>query len=224
MSTIPEPSVNDLSPVVKAGVEKEPVALIDTSGSMSWPVADGSDVRRMDVVGEAMGLLVKNLEDQDSQAAAEQAAGDDEHGGLLVHLFSDHATELGDLNSANWRQKWDSIRWGGGTRIMSAWEAAQDDYLEEFGDVPALDRPALLTLVITDGEAQDGAEFAQVLEQAGAQRKFCVAVLGFGPDHDRTLAAYKAVEARNGKHVRVVTFGGETDPASIAGDLITLIG
>lgn len=224
MSTIPEPSVNDLSPVVKAGVEKEPVALIDTSGSMSWPVADGSDVRRMDVVGEAMGLLVKNLEDQDSQAAAEQAAGDDEHGGLLVHLFSDHATELGDLNSANWRQKWDSIRWGGGTRIMSAWQAAQDDYLEEFGDVPALDRPALLTLVITDGEAQDGAEFAQVLEQAGAQRKFCVAVLGFGPDHDRTLAAYKAVEARNGKHVRVVTFGGETDPASIAGDLITLIG
>jgi ABC-type sugar transport system substrate-binding protein len=219
-----EPSVNDLSPVVTPGVEKEPVALIDTSGSMSWPVADGSTVRRMDVVGEAMGILVKSLEDEDSQAAAEQAGGDDEKGGLLVHLFSDHATELGDLNSANWREKWGSIHWGGGTRIMSAWKAAEDDYLEEFGDTPALDRPVLLTLVVTDGEAQDGDEFTKVLQQAGPSRKFCVAVVGFGPDHDATLAAYKAVEAQNGKHVRVVTFGGETDPAAIAADLITLLG
>lgn len=223
MST-PEPSVNDLSPVVKPGVAKEPVALIDTSGSMSWPVADGSTVRRMDIVGEAMGILVKHLEAEDSQAAAEQADGDDEKGGLLVHLFADHATELGDLNSSNWRQKWEGIRWGGGTRIMAAWEAAQDDYLEEFGDTPALDRPVLLTLVITDGEAQDAAAFTQVLREANAQRKFCVAVLGFGPDHDATLAAYKAVERDNGKHVRVVTFGGETDPAALADGLITLIG
>jgi len=223
MST-PEPSVNDLSPVVKPGVEKEPIALVDTSGSMSWPVADGSSVRRMDVVGEAMGILVKYLETEDSQAAAEQAGGDDDKGGLLVHLFSDHATELGDLNSANWRDKWAGIRWGGGTRIMSAWQAAEQDYLEEFGDTPALDRPVLLALVITDGEAQDADQFEQVLAQAGPQRKFCVAVLGFGPDHDATLAAYKAVEAKNGKHVRVVTFGGEDDPAAIAQDLITLIG
>jgi hypothetical protein len=219
-----EPSVNDLSPVVKAGVEKEPVALVDTSGSMSWPVAEGSSTRRMDVVGEAMGILVKHLEAEDSQAAAEQADGDDDKGGLLVHLFSDHATELGDLNSSNWREKWNTIQWGGGTRIMSAWEAAQNDYLEEFGDVPALDRPALLTLVITDGEAQDADQFIKVLEQAGPQRVFCVAVLGYGPDHDSTLGAYKAVEATHGKHVRVVTFGGEDDPAAIAADLITLIG
>lgn len=224
MTSMAEPSVNDLSPVVAAGVEKEPVALIDISGSMSWPVADGSSVQRREVVGEAMGILVKYLEGEDSQAAAEQAGGDDDKGGLLVHLFSDHAEELGDLNSSNWRKKWDSIRWGGGTRIMSAWEAAQADYLEEFGEVPALDRPVLLTLVITDGEAQDGAEFAKVLEQAGPQRKFCVAVLGFGADHDATLAAYRAIEAKNGKHVRVVTFGGETDPSAIAESLIQLIG
>jgi len=224
MSSIAEPSVNDLSPVVAKGVEKEPVALVDISGSMSWPVADGSTVQRREVVGEAMGLLVKYLEGEDSQAAAEQADGSEDKGGLLVHLFSDHAEELGDLNSANWRQKWDSIRWGGGTRIMSAWEAAQNDYLEEFGEVPALDRPVLLTLVITDGEASDWDEFSKVLEQATAQRKFCVAIVGHGADHDRTLAAYKAVEAKNGKHVRVVTFGGETDPAAIAQDLILLVG
>jgi hypothetical protein len=224
MSSITEPSVNDLSPVVAKGVEKEPIALVDISGSMTWGVAEGSGTSRREVVGEAMGLLVKSLEDEDSQAAAEQAGGSDEKGGLLVHLFSDHAEELGDLNSSNWRQKWDSIRWGGGTRIMAAWEAAQNDYLEEFGEKPALDRPVLLTLVITDGEASDWDEFSQVLEQATSQRKFCVAIVGHGEDHDRTLAAYKAVEAKNGKNVRVVTFGGETDPASIANDLILLVG
>ena len=47
MSSMAEPSVNDLSPVVAKGVEKEPVALVDISGSMSWPVAEGSsDTRR----------------------------------------------------------------------------------------------------------------------------------------------------------------------------------
>ena len=224
MTSIAEPSANDLSPVVAKGVEKEPVALIDISGSMSWPVADGSSVQRREVAGEAMGILVKHLEGEDSQAAGEQSGGSDDKGGLLVHLFSDHAEELGDLNSSNWRAKWDSIRWGGGTRIMAAWEAAQNDYLKEFGKVPALDRPVLLTLVITDGEAQDAAEFEKVLEQAGPLRKFCVAVLGFGPDHDATLAAYKAAEAGNGDHVRVVSFGAVTDPASIAQDLILLVG
>ena len=224
MSSMAEPSVNDLSPVVAKGVEKEPIALVDISGSMTWAVAEGSSVSRRDVVGEAMGLLVKSLEDEDSQAAAEQAGGSDEKGGLLVHLFSDHHEELGDLNSSNWRKKWNGIRWGGGTRVMAAWEAAQNDYLEEFGEKPALDRPVLLTLVITDGEASDWDEFSKVLEQATSQRKFCVAIVGHGEDHDRTLAAYKAVEARNGKHVRVVTFGGETDPASIANDLVLLVG
>jgi hypothetical protein len=219
-----EPSVNDLSPVVAKGVEKEPIALIDISGSMAWPVAEGSTVQRREVVGEAMGILVKHLEAEDAQAAAEQADGGDEKGGLLVHLFSDHTEELGDLNSSNWRQKWASIRWGGGTRIMPGWEAAQASYLEEFGEVPAIDRLTLLVLVVTDGEASDWDQFSQVLEQANSTRKFCVAIVGDGADHDRTLVAYKAVEARNGRNVRVVTFGGETDPAEVANGLILLVG
>ena len=224
MSSIAEPSVNDLSPVVAKGVEKEPIALVDISGSMTWGVAAGSDVQRREVVGEAMGLLVRALEGEDSQAAHEQADGADDKGGLLVHLFSDHTEELGDLNSSNWRKKWESIAWGGGTRIMPAWQAAQESYLEEFGEVPALDRPALLVLVVTDGEASDWDEFADVLGQAGATRKFCVAIVGYGEDHDRTLRAYKAAEAKNAKHVRVVTFDSVTDPAAIANDLILLVG
>lgn len=225
----PEPTINDLNPVIPAGVPREPIALIDTSGSMTWsatgPGTSDFPLRR-DVVGEAMGMLIRALEGQDSQAAAEQAAGDEDRGGLLVHLFADQDTELGDLNSANWRDKWGGIRWGGGTRIMSAWQAAQDAYLEEFGQTPVTSRPALLTLVITDGEAVDGDQFAKVMQAADAKSDiyFRVAIVGFGEEHDTTLHSYKAVESANADHVRVVTFGGETDPQTVANGLISLVG
>jgi hypothetical protein len=217
-----EPSINDLNPVLKRGVPREPIAIIDTSGSMDWPATEANPVKRREVVGEAMGMLVAALAAQDSQAAQEKAAGEDK-GGLLTFTFASKASELGDLSPENWRQKWDSIRWGGGTSIMPAWALAEEAYLEEFGETPALDRPALLTLVITDGEARDAAEFAKVLEQAKTGRYFCVAVVGYGADHDQTLSAYQKVAAAN-PHVRVVTFGGETNPKTIADGLISLVG
>ncbi|MGH3843844.1 MAG: hypothetical protein ACRDS0_20720 [Pseudonocardiaceae bacterium] len=51
----------------------------------------------------------------------------------------------------------------------------------------------------------------------------CVAVLGFGGEHDAALAAYQQVAAGN-DHVRVVTFGSETDPSVIADGVLSLIG
>jgi hypothetical protein len=219
-----EPTINDLNPVIKAGVEREPIALIDTSGSMDWPAAHGSHVKRRDLVGEAMGLLVAHLEGQDSQAADEQAQGGTELGGLLTYGFASDVTDLGDLNSANWKHKWGDVQWGGGTAIMPAWEAAQESYMEEFGEVATIDRPALLTLVITDGEATDAEAFGKVLAAAKSTRYFVVAIVGFGPDHDNTLGAYKICEATNPDHVRVVTFDSETDPSVIADALISLVG
>jgi hypothetical protein len=53
MATI-EPSVNDLSPMLKPGVEKEPMLLLDTTGSMSYAAAADSTVERRQVIGEAM--------------------------------------------------------------------------------------------------------------------------------------------------------------------------
>lgn len=219
-----EPSINDLNPLLKEGVEKEPIALIDTSGSMSFAVSEGSNIQRRDVVGEAMGILVKHLEDEDSQAAAEQAEGSDDKGGLLTYGFASGVTEFGDLNSSNWRDRWGKVKWGGGTYIMPAWQKAQEEYLGEFEDVPTMDRPALLALIITDGEAADADKFTAVLENAGAGRYFTVAVVGYGDEHDKTLRAYKAAEQKNPKHVRVVTFGGETDPTVIAEGLKSLVG
>lgn len=211
-------------PLVPAGQNKEVICLLDTSDSMNWEAAEGSNVSRWSVVTEALPAFVAALENQDTEAAAEQAGGDDEKGGLLIHGFSNIHTELGDFNTSNIARRMQSIRVGGGTTIMPAWRAAQEDYMEEFGDRDALDRPALLTLVITDGEATDAADFGQVLSKAGVGRYFAVAVVGHGRDHDKTLRSYQAAADANPKHVALMSFDSVTNPKTLADDLILLAG
>lgn len=209
-------------PLVPGWRKKEVIALLDTSGSMEWEAAEGSSVTRHALVGEALPLFVRALEGEDSAAAAEQAGGSDEKGGLLIHGFSSVHTELGDFNSSNFQRRWDAIRWGGGTTVMPAWKAALADFNEEFGD--ETEPPVLLCLVITDGEATDAAEFGKVLEQKNPDRYFAVAVVGHGPDHDRTLASYAGAEQANPKHVKVMAFDSVTNPQDLANDLILMAG
>jgi hypothetical protein len=222
-----EPSIedlaNNLTPLTRA--ETEPMLLLDTSGSMTWPAADGSNVSRQQVVGEAIGAIVRALEAKDSQAERERAAGVDEAeiGGLYTIGFADGPTDYEDLNSANLAAKWGKIQWGGRTQITGGWDALVEQYTEEFGDMPKQDRPHLLALIITDGEAQDGAQFAKTLEAQGGKTYVVVAVVGFGPDHDATLQQYRAIEAKN-SNVRVITFDSVTDPATISESLLALIG
>jgi hypothetical protein len=228
---------SEITPAVSASRKKEPVCLLDLSGSMDWEAEpggaewNGDSGGRRGVVVAALPLLVRHLESLDSEAAAEQAEGDDDRGGLLVHGFSGGHVEIGDLNSSNIGRKLAEVAWGGGTHVMPAWKAARADYDEEFGDREPEDQPTLLTLVITDGEADDWDAFAPVLEKADAKHVFAVAIVGHGDAHDRTLRAYKAAADRNkaqdkyGKsHVSVVSFDGVTNPAELAEDLITLVG
>lgn len=218
-----EPSVNDLSPILARGVDNEPMLLLDTTGSMSYPVAQGATVQRRQVIGEAIGRVVEVLAVKDSQAATEQAAGTDA-GGLMTVTFAGGTAEcIEDLNPGNWRQKWGAIRWGGGTQIMPGWDTLIEVYMTEFGAVPKLDRPHLLALVITDGEADDTAAFTAALAQARGGIYVCIAVLGFGAEHDAALSAYQQVAAGN-DHVRVVSFGSETDPTAIADGVLSMIG
>lgn len=220
-TTTPAPQRAE-QPLVPAWREKEVVCLLDTSGSMEWEAADGSPVTRHALVGEALPLFVTALEGEDSAAAGEQAGGSDEMGGLLIHGFSNVHTELGDFNSSNFARRWAAIRWGGGTAIMPAWKAALADFNEEFGD--NAEPPALLTLVITDGEAKDAAEFAKVLEDKHAGRYFAIAVVGHGADHDATLRSYTGAAKANPKHVSVMSFEAVTNPKDLATDLITMAG
>lgn len=220
--TTPTPRVE--KPLVPAGQNKEVICLLDTSGSMEWEAAAGSDITRWQVVSEALPAFTRALEDQDTEAAGEQAGGSDELGGLLIHGFSNLHTELGDFNTSNITRKMQQVKIGGGTTIMPAWEAAQNDFLEEFGDRDVLDRPALLTLVITDGEATDAAQFEQVLRKAGPGRYFAVAIVGYGADHDSTLRSYQGAAQANPKHVTVMSFDSVTNPQELANDLILMAG
>ena len=113
---------------------------------------------------------------------------------------------------------------------MPAWKAALADYDEEFGDRDPDEQPTMLTLVVTDGEADDWQDFEPVLEKATAKRVFVVAIVGHGRKHDATLAAYQQAARKNaaqdkfGKvHVEVVSFDAVTNPEEIALDLITLV-
>jgi len=116
-----EPSIaelNDLTPV-KPGVQKEPQFAIDTSGSMSWPAAEGQTTTRWEVVVEALGRLVTDLEGHDSQAAAEAAAGKDA-GGVMTVTFASTVVDLEDLSTANWRKKLSTVQVGGSTLLTPA--------------------------------------------------------------------------------------------------------
>jgi hypothetical protein len=222
-----EPTVeelaNNLAPLT--GAETEPLAAFDKSGSMSWPAAEGSTVSRMAVVSESIGQIVAALAAKDSQADREHAEGADEAevGGLMSVAFSDKVQDLEDLNPANLAHKWATVRPGGGTLVVPAWNRLMEIYLDEFGDKPVQDRPYPLILIVTDGEAQDGDAFAKILEQQGGHTYVVVAVVGFGEDHDRTLKQYRAIEAAN-KHVRVLTFDSVTNPTTISDSLLALIG
>src|SRR5579859_4430626 len=98
---------SEIGPAVSANRKKEPVLLLDLSTSMDWGAANenGADYpdpgsRRAIVIG-ALNGLVRALEAEDSEAAAEQAGGSDERGGLMTHGFANEHVEIGDLNTSN---------------------------------------------------------------------------------------------------------------------------
>jgi histidyl-tRNA synthetase len=55
------------------------------------------------------------------------------------------------------------IKFEGGTYIALGWQRLLEVYNEEFGQKPRAERPKLLALIITDGQAEDIDQFAQVL-------------------------------------------------------------
>jgi hypothetical protein len=198
--------------------EKEPMLLLDTTGSMNYGTSQDESTPRKDTIKEAIGIIVAELAEEDSQAAKEEAGG-----GLRTVTFAGGtAFDIGDLNPNNLEQKWANIKWAGGTRIMPGLNKLVEVYNEEFGSEPPAERPLLMALVITDGEADDTDQFAHAVAQAAGGVYFALAIIGYGPDHDAALRQYKAIEDKNA-HVRVLPFAAETDPDVIARALLKMI-
>ncbi len=106
---------------------------------------------------------------------------------------------------------------------MPGWNALNEVFLDEFGDVPQLDRPKMLALVITDGEADDTDAFASEMQKVGKRAYVVLAVMGYGEEHDRALKVYQDVASAN-DHVRVVSFGNTADPNRIADAVVSIVG
>lgn len=229
MSTIQEePGIGDISPIAAQGVETEPMLLLDTTGSMTWSNTgpeQSTPPSRWSVLSESLGDIVTILGEKDSQAEKEKAAGEDA-GGLMTVTFAGGAAEcIDDLSPENWQTKLGDVerRLGGGTLIMPGWNTLVETYLEEFGETPALDRPKMAALVITDGEANDTDEFAAEMAKVKNRAYVALAIMGYGPEHDRAFEVYKKVAETN-DHIRVVSFGNTTSSESITKAVISLLG
>lgn len=211
-------SSQSVPPFGAPGEEKEPMLLLDTTGSMNYPTEEGGQTKRRETIQEAIQLVVAELAKEDSQSAHEE-----EGGGLRTVTFAGgEAYDIEDLNPDNLHAKWARIRWGGGTYIMPGLQKVLEVYKDEFGSRPAEERPTLLALVITDGEAEDTNEFAQAISKVGGSMYMALAIIGFGQEHDRALRAYEQIATQN-KHVKVIPFGSETDPETIANALLRMI-
>lgn len=199
------------------GPEKEPMLLLDTTGSMNYATSERDPTPRKNTIREAISLIVARLAVADSQAEEEE-----EGGGLRTITFADGlAHDLGDLNPDNLVQKWNAIRWSGGTRIMPGFNLLLKTYTDEFGNEPPAERPLLLALVITDGEADDTDAFKNMIARSAGSMYVVLAIIGYGPEHDRALRAYQQVESQNA-HVKVLSFASETDPEMIASALLRM--
>jgi hypothetical protein len=228
--------------------EVEPDIAFDCSGSESWEIADGSSISRWAVQMEAIRQLVAAAEELDSQAAAEQAGGDDDKGGLYAAGFNHELIKIGagpkydqkfvaeraqddegDLNSSNFDAKIKALitRHGeelpsGGTVIMPTVSYLDAHYMGEFGERDLADRPKRARVVFTDGELKDAREFGQRLAENHSDKwpeeDWFIAILGHGDEHDTTLAQYQQIAERH-RNVHVYSFEEVTNPAEIAEDM-----
>lgn len=105
---------------------------------------------------------------------------------------------------------------------MPGFKLLLQTYTKEFGSKPAEQRPTLMALVITDGEAEDTEEFKNAVAQARNNMYVVLAIVGYGSEHDKALQAYQQVAAQN-THVMVLSFDGETDPSVLADALLRMI-
>lgn len=219
------------------GREIEVIEIMDVSGSNDEQAGPDSRMTKKELIIAMQPHLVAALEGDDSQAAAEQADGSSDKGGVRVFYAnepqpivfeegedeSDDPRDGKDHNTANVQDRLRQVPWGGRTYLMPAIHAAETAYQAEFGDRPMRNRPALEVLIITDGKLSDPEPFEKWLSQADELCVVAVAVIGYGDGHDEAVRHYRKLAAKN-KYLTVVALTGVSDPREVAMDLRLLSG
>lgn len=198
-------------------IRKEPAAIIDVTGSMRETVTSGSMMSKAALTEQIMRILVHDLGIHDTQGTDEEGGG-----GLLTVSFADGtASEVGDLNDANFDQKWGRIRWGGGTYITPAFEMVEENFKEEFGHLPENVRPTLALGIITDGALSDLSAATNWLRNVSGSTYAYVVVVGSGIEHDKAVKQWQTIAEQN-KHVKVEAALQSTDAHAIAAGLLQM--
>jgi len=217
-----------VAPFVTTGIrDREPMLMLDSTGSMNFATSKTVSTPRMETVREALGLLVSALEGQDSQAAAEHTQGiaADEIGGLRTITFSGHdAVDNGDINSENLGRKWPEIKFQGGTYILPGWQRVQQVFHSEFGQLPLDQQPLVMLVIITDGAALDMKEFVHLLtNQLPSNFLITFALIGYDHEYLKAVAEYTTLAQHHPAQIRVIPFGAETDPSRISDSLLGML-
>jgi len=197
---------------------KWPVVLLDTTGSMNESCSHGGRVSRKDFVRDCMGEIIKILAKIDTV--------DTQAFGLGCPLVTFNAIEggifRGLIHADNIANEWPLIQFHGATHIMDGWKTMLNTYENAFTEQPQSAWPILLVLIITDGEIQDQEEFENHLKHVHGRAFVEIAVIGHGEDHDRALRHYQHI-SKHHHHVRATPFTGESDPRTIANQLVSLV-
>lgn len=199
--------------------KKEPMLLIDTTGSMTEEAAEKSGIARLQVVGEMLPALITRLAAQDSAGAHEEGGG-----GIYTVTFADgRADEFGDLNEKNIQHFWDTRQWAGSTRIMPGYDRIHAHYREEFlNNDEVTEKPKLLLVIPTDGELKDERQFEEALARDADSQYVVIALIGHGRDYQQALGAYHRLEARF-PNIKVLEMGGVTDGTTVAQTIMDMI-
>ena len=239
----------EIVPLFTGKREVEPEGYWDMSGSTAWEAAppEGSRPSRHMVMSDAIRGFIVPFEQLDSQAAEEQAGGSDEMGGVYFYPFSHlflpigSGDDDGDLNSSNFERKMDAFKRTyfdgngqpqGGTEIMTAIQAGDKHFMDEFAEEPRAQRPIRARTVWTDGELRDAAAFGRYMEDSqvnqgiGVRKDWdevwAVAIFGYGADHDATLAQYRELAKRH-SNIHVYSFDAVKNGAEVAEDMAVAV-
>lgn len=200
---------------LNAGEHLEPMLLLDTTGSMNDPNDTASWTPRREVMHRVISKLSGALQALDSAGQEEEGGG----GIRTITFAGGEAKDIGDINPSNAEKTWGRIRWSGSTYIVPGLQTLLETFKEEFGTDSDT---TLCAIVATDGEAEDGAQFVELLGKLGGSIYMIVLCLGYGQDHEQIVASYDRIASTN-HHVRVIPFTGDVTDQEIVDKLVAMI-
>lgn len=150
--------------------------------------------------------------------------------GYPLTVFSSHARSVGIVNHQNLEQKWNNIRFEGGTRVMTGWQKIKELHFQKhsesarhhpvYGWQAGPQTPMLRLLLLLDGEATDMDEFElDLLSNAWAHVTIFLIGVDGCPHHHRHANELQRISDVN-HHVSFVDAQGNASERFVTHELL----